>query len=806
MEKYDISYTQNRELSWLKFDKRVLEEAIAPEVPLLERLKFLSIFVSNLNEFFMVRVGSLLDLAMMDDDNIDNKSNLTPMEQIYAIVEAVRPLYALKDQYFMEAERQLRELDICNLKPGELKGKESKYIEDYFQNFVMPILSPQIIDKHHPFPFLSNGSLYILLSLDAQLVDKPVKVGKGSSIALVNIPSVLPSYVMIPNTTHYVLIEDIVLHYIDRMFHQYQITGKNVISVTRNADISPEDEEYEVNEDYRGHMKKILKKRSRLAAVRLEVEGDISKKMLKYITEQLNLNSEQVFISQAPLNLSYFFGLIGDLPSDIRRQYSDRSFEPQQPYSVKRYEKMTDQVRLADKFLSFPYESIDPFIRLLRESVFDPHVLSIKITIYRLSSSSKIAELLAYAAENGKEVTVLMELRARFDEQNNIDWSNRLEEAGCNIIYGFDYFKVHSKICLITRVENDQIVTITQIGTGNYNEKTSKLYTDFSFMTMDEKIGKDAATFFRNMATANLHGKYERLLVAPHSMKSGIMHCIEKEIEKAKVGLEGYLLFKINSLTERDIIDKLAEASQAGVKIDMIIRGICCLRPGVPGKTDNIRVVSVVGRFLEHHRVYQFGKGEDREVYISSADLMTRNISRRVEIACPINDRAIADRITEFLQIMLRDNLKARQLQSDGSYIRNNPEEEQIIHAQQIFMDDAVRYAEKNRSEESVQDQFRPTDMKATYRSFHAERVAGDGDGTSESTVEAAASKKESEAFGGDTPSAADIPAAEKTQEAKRPSVEEKTMEQTTEILVVPQPEEKPGLLTRLLRFFGIGK
>ena len=583
----DTRYTQERELSWLRFNERVLEEAKDESVPLFERLKFAAIFTSNLDEFFMIRVGSIYDMTLSKQTHVDSKSGLTPTEQLQAIFKTVPGLYKQKDKIVSQLEKRLRTCNICNLTPGELDGKERKQVERWFRDYVQPILSPMVVDSHHPFPHLPSNSLTIALTL---------RLGNTRCFGLVPIPKALPPYFQLEEQgLRYLLTEQVVLHFADQLFETYQVEEKCVISVTRNADISPEDEDYDVGEDFRAHMQKVLKKRARLAPVRLEIQGEASAELQQFLCQRLNLTAEQVFRSKSPLIMGYVYSLEGKLPEESAAALCYPPYTPQWPAGLVKGEKLIPQILRRDMLLFYPFHSMEPFLQLVREAANDPFVLSIKITIYRLASTAKLVEYLAAAAENGKDVTVLMELRARFDEQNNIAWAQRLEEAGCTILYGFEHYKVHSKICLITRRDKGRIQYITQIGTGNYNEKTAKLYTDFCLMTASPAIGGDGAAFFQNMATSNLHGEYHQLLVAPHSLKNRILALMDREIEKARQGQPARIFFKVNSVTDRELIDKLAEASQAGVPVTLNVRGICCLRPGVPGLTDRIRVFSIVG-------------------------------------------------------------------------------------------------------------------------------------------------------------------------------------------------------------------
>ncbi len=673
-------FMQNRELSWLRFNRRVLEEAEEETVPLYERLKFVSIFTSNLDEFFMIRVGSLTDLMYMDN-NVDDKTGLTAKQQLELIFQAAVPLYKERDRVFQTVEEKLREFGIRNLESGELKKSEKKQLDKIFEEDIKPILSPQVIDSRHPFPHLVNKGIYIICEF----------TGESTKFGLIPISQSLPAYFMLPGTDNsYILTEKIVSEHIAEVFGMYKVDCAAVISVTRNADISPEDEVFEVDDDFRERMKKVIKKRARLSPVRLEVQGHLSKSLSSFLLSKLNLTKEQVFTSVAPLVLGFVFDLQGHLPSALVKQLSYPVFKPQYPSLLNNHENISVQIKRKDILLFYPYDQMEPFLQLLRESAQDPSVISIKITIYRLSRNSRIIDYLCNAAENNKEVTVLMELKARFDEKNNIEWAERLEEAGCNVIYGFEGFKVHSKICLITRRDRNRIFYITQIGTGNYNEKTAKLYTDLSLMTANQIIGQEANEFFKNMSISNLKGNYNNLFVAPYSFKNNLIALIDDEIEKARRGEAASIVMKSNSLTDKIIINKLSEASRAGVKVKLIIRGICCLLPGIKGRTDNITVYSIVGRFLEHCRIYCFGLGKDARLYISSADMMTRNTQRRVEIACPILDEDIKERIQHILEVMFSDSVKARILGKDGTYRKIDIDAEPI-DSQQLFIEEAMR-------------------------------------------------------------------------------------------------------------------
>ena len=682
---WEQGYTQNRELSWLQFNARVLAEAEDENVPLLERFKFLAIFTSNLDEFFMIRVGSLCDMAAVDKEHTDSKSGLTAKEQLHLIYKAVEPLYARRDAAFSDVDSKLSAIGLRRLTMDSLAPDEQKYIKRYFKDIIAPVLSPQIVDSHHPFPHLEGKVLHIAALLSHK---------KTERLGLLPVPASLPPIVFLPETpSRYILTEDILLAYADHVFEMYDILEKTVLCVTRNADIQVDDETFGVEGgDFRKKMEKLLRQRRRMAVVRVEINRPISDHFKEHFRSRFEVSDAQIFLSRtAPLKLGYAFSLGEHLPEKKRAFLSDAPFTPQQPAMLSAGQSLLKAALQRDILLSYPYESMEPFLQMIREAANDPAVLAIRITIYRLASKAKLVEYLCAAAENGKDVTALIELRARFDEQNNIDWSERMEEAGCKIIYGFEDYKVHSKICLITRRERGAVRHITQVGTGNYNEKTAKQYTDVSLITADERIGQDAGAFFNNMALGNLSGRYSRLFVAPTSLKNNILALMDEQIAKGK---DGYILLKFNSLTDIDVIAKLREASCAGVTVEMIVRGICCLLPGVPGHTENITVTSIVGRFLEHSRIYVFGRGDEEKMYISSADLMTRNTERRVEIACPIDDPAVRTRLHDILYAMQHDTVKARVLQPDGTY-RKKPAVQDPICAQDLLMQQAIENARK---------------------------------------------------------------------------------------------------------------
>ena len=681
MSEWDYSYTQNRELSWLNFNERVLEEAEDTSVPLLERLKFISIFTSNLDEFYRVRCGSLYDLSLIDEDYIDNKTGLNAEDQLDDIFDKTKLLYQRRDDVFKCIDLSLIEEGIYGLDFEDLTKDERKFINKFFFNCVFPVLSPQIIDIHHPFPHLLNKSLNVMLIIR----DKDELL-----YGLIPIPSSLSRIIYFPkDQMRFILLEKIIYEYVNEIFSNYNIEFKTIVSVTRNADITLSDEQIDEDEDYKGYMKKILKKRTRLAPIRLEFYKYSDPILTKFLCDQLNIQKSQVQISNTPLDMSYVYDLynhIEKVDEVLFHKLSFNPYYPKIPETVKQG-KILPQLKKGDFLLFYPFDSIEPFLRLLKEAANDENVISVKITIYRLARSSSIIKYLLEARENGKEVTVLIELRARFDEANNIHYAELLEEAGCRILYGFEEYKVHSKVCLITRNERSNIKYITQFGTGNYNEKTSKLYTDFSFITRNHDIGRDAMLFFKNMAISNLNAEYQKLLVAPVGYKTKLIEKINIEIDKAKNNRPASIIMKMNSLTDRELIDMLSKASNAGVKIKLIIRSICCLIPGIPGKTENIEIISIVGRFLEHSRVYCFGTGKDTKIYLSSGDLMTRNTEKRVEIAVPIEKPVLKKQIMDIMNIMLKDNVKARKINDQGDYERVIRSID-LIDSQNYFMSD----------------------------------------------------------------------------------------------------------------------
>lgn len=672
----------NRELSWLKFNERVLEEAENKKVPLCERLTFASIYQSNLDEFFRVRVGSLVDQMLLGGKIRDNKTKMTAKEQIEAVLHQVMKLNRRKDAVYDAIMGQLEDYGVRLVDFRKISKKESEYLEKYFLNEIAPVISPTIVGKRQPFPFLKNNEIYAVVVLQTKSGKEKLGIIPCSNTGFKRL-------VELPTAGTYMLAEELILHYIPEVFERYNIKAKSLIRVTRNADIDA-DALYDEDLDYRDFMAELIKRRKKLAPVRLELTREMDGEIVDVLCDYLELDSDYVFQVQAPLDLSFVFEIQDTLRKTPELFYENRV--PQKSSQFRDGEPVFPQIREKDKLLSYPYESMKPFLNFLREAANDKEVISIKMTLYRVAKHSKIVEYLIDAAENGKEVLVLVELKARFDEENNIEWSRRLEDAGCRVIYGLDGYKVHSKLCLVTKKSEGQVEYYTQIGTGNYNEKTARLYTDLSFMTANVEIGLEAAKVFQALSMEETVDNVQHLLVAPRCLQNKVLSMIDEEIACAKEGKEAYIGLKMNSLTDKKIIDKLIEASQAGVKIDMVIRGICCLIPGVKGKTENIQVRSIVGRFLEHSRIYIFGTQEREKVYIASADFMTRNTLRRVEVAAPVYDKDLKMQLEEMFITMLSDNQKARQEDSRGNY-EIAEAQETPLNSQEFFYEQAYMRA-----------------------------------------------------------------------------------------------------------------
>lgn len=682
------SIYDNRELSWLKFNQRVLQESLDSSIPLLERLAFTSIFQSNLDEFFMVRVGTLFDQLGTDPELRENKTNMTSREQLDAIFDRVRKTEPQKEKAYRDIMKQLENHGINHIAIDKLTDEENIYIKEYFRNEILPLLSPLIIDKRHPMPFIKNKKLYIAVHLESK---------SGIKLGLLPVSDSFRRIVQLSkNPLRFVLVEDIVLKHASEVFENYNVLGSSIIRITRNADISEDDDSFlDCDFDFRNLMEELIKERKKLAPVRLQVMGNPESDIIKYLCKRLEISENQVFPAKAPLDLSFAFNL--------KRMYEGTElcyapFTPQKSPEISDTIPMAEQIRKKDILLHYPYQSIKPFIRMLNEAAADPDVVSVKITLYRLARNSKIIQALVEMAERGIDVLVLVELRARFDEENNIGWSKTLQNAGCTIIYGPKGLKVHSKLLLITRKKGDHLEHITQIGTGNYNEKTSELYTDLSLLTANADIASEANEVFNALSLGHLVESCSHLLVAPLCLQNKVLAMIDEEISQAKLGNKAYVGIKINSLSDRIIIDKLVEASKAGVKTELIIRGLCCLISGAKGETENIRVTSIVGRFLEHSRIYIFGPEQRRKIYISSADFMTRNTVKRVEVAAPIYDPDIADRIVKIFETMLEDDVKARVQNSNGLYKKKSSHNKKT-DCQREFMKQAIENAGQTVSE-----------------------------------------------------------------------------------------------------------
>ena len=669
----------NRELSWLKFNERVLEEAENPENPLCERLTFASIYQSNLDEFYMVRVGSLVDQMLLAKDIRENKTNMTPEEQLDAILARTKKLNRKRDVVYEEIMENLEQYGVHMLNFHKIEKEDRNYLERYFEAEVAPVISPSIVGKRQPFPFLRNKEIYAVVVLETKKGKEKLGIIPCSSTGIQRL-------IPVPGKTGtYMLSEELILHFVSKIFKGYHIKAKSLLRITRNADIDA-DALYDEDLDYREFMVELIKARKKLAPIRLELSREMDGDVVETLCEYLEVDKNYVFRGDIPLDLSFVFQIQDGLRKRTELFYEKRI--PQKSPLFNSHEPILDQIAKKDRFLSYPYESIKPFLTMLHEAANDEDVVSIKMTLYRVAKQSKVVEALIEAAENGKEVFVLVELKARFDEENNIGWSRLLEDAGCHVIYGLDGYKVHSKLCQIMKKKDGNVEYYTQIGTGNYNEKTARLYTDLSLMTADPKIGTEAARVFQALAMGETVEDMEHLLVAPRCLQNKVLAMIDEEIEHAKAGEPAYIGLKMNSLTDKRIMSKLVEASCAGVHIDMVIRGICCLIPGVKGQTENIHIISIVGRFLEHSRIYIFGTQERARIYISSADFMTRNTLRRVEVAAPIEDPDIRMQIQEMFVTMLSDNRKARIMNNKGNY-KIEPSDNAPLNSQEVFLQQA---------------------------------------------------------------------------------------------------------------------
>ena len=680
-------YMMNRELSWLKFNERVLNEAGNPRVPLAERLTFASIYQSNLDEFYMVRVGTLMDQMESSEEIRENKTNMTSKEQVKAILEATRILDKKKDMIYEQLMGELEPQGIRIINFNRLSGEEGELLETYFDQEIAPYLSANIVSKQQPFPFLKNKEIYAVALLATKSKKTKVAIIPCSNNVfkrLIDIPTR-------PGT--FMLSEELILHFLPKLFPKYEIVEKSLLRITRNADIDTETI-YDEDMDYRDAMENLIKQRKRMNPVRMELSREINKKLVTGICKCVNVDKKHVFMSKVPLDMSFVFAIQNYLRVQGKENLFFEKRSPRMTDQLNDKESLIGQIEKKDVLLSYPFENIKSFTNLLNEAAKDESVVSIKMTLYRLADKSQIVDALVDAAENGKEVVVLVELRARFDEESNIEYSRKLEEAGCRVIYGLNGYKVHSKLCLITRKTDNGLSYITQIGTGNYNEKTSKLYTDLSLITANEEIGKEAAEVFACLLRGETIEKTHRLLVAPKCLQNKVLALIDEEIEHAKNNEPAYVGIKINSLTDKDIIEKLVEASQAGVKIEMIVRGICCMIPEIKGYTENITVISIVGRFLEHSRIYRFGTPEREKVYIASADYMTRNTLRRVEVAAPVLDDQLREKLDFMFDTMMKDDEKGKRLNAKGNY-EDRKVNDKTIDSQELFYEMAYENAAK---------------------------------------------------------------------------------------------------------------
>ena len=690
-----LPFFANRELSWLKFNERVIDEADDKSVPLCERLTFVSIFNSNLDEFYMVRVGSLYDQMILAKKSkqefitgFDNKSMMTAEQQLDAVFAETRELLHKKDKIYARLMYEFDSQGVKLISFNDVEYSDAVYLENYFNKSILPILSPQVIGKKNPFPFLKNKEIYAVALLGSKNNDKIglVPCSNGIFDRLIPIPS---------DSRKYMLVEELILHFLPKIFKKYSVKSKSLIRIIRNADIDMDEAFFDEDMDYRDTMEQLIKERRRLCPVKLEYSRVLDDKVISELCKELKLDKKQVFYSESPLEMSFISKIQDDLRG--RRELFYERRVPQNSKQLDIKQPIMDQIAKKDVLLSYPYESMHPLIKLLNEAGSDDRVLSIKMTLYRVAKNSQIVEALIEAAENGKEVVVLVELRARFDEENNIEWSRRLEEAGCKIIYGIEHIKVHSKLCLITYKDGDDFKYITHVGTGNFNEKTAKLYTDLALITSDVNIARETADVFNNLGLGDVVEHTEHLLVAPKCLQNKVLELIDDEIKKAQNGEEAYIGIKINSLTDKTIIEKLVEASMSGVKIDMVLRGISCMVAGIEGYTDNITITSIVGRFLEHSRIYIFGKGKTAKIYISSADFMTRNTIRRVEVATPVYDDGIKERILRMFNTMLCDNVKARIMANDGNYYKKDAVDGvSRLNSQEYFYDEVVKKAQQN--------------------------------------------------------------------------------------------------------------
>ena len=673
-------FYMDRELSWMNFNIRVLEEAEDPSVPLFEQLSFSAIYQSNLDEFVQVRLGAMLDRAVRDPKDKDSRSGMKPKDHAKEILHAIGFMLPRKDRAYHDTMSRLKEHGIEHVTFSDATPEERSFLEQYFKREVKPLLSPIIVDKNHPFPFLRNKKLYVVVQLAAK---------SGVQLGLIPAYSTSGRVVRLGKSGRFTLLEDIILHFAPQTFKNYKVLDSAILRVTRSGVIEYDSSAADEGTDFCATMEKLIAQRRKREVVRLQMNSSLAPEAMEVLLKKLGLKRRQLFFEETPLDLSFVYK-IAEYNDDPALHYPPH--KPQNRSDISARRSMMSQIAERDILLSYPYESVTPFLRLLDEASIDPDVASIKITLYRVASNSRVVEALCQAAENGKDVLVLVELRARFDEENNIGWAKRLQDAGCTVIYGPHNMKVHSKLLLISRRTEDGVQNIVQVGTGNYNEKTNRIYTDLCLMTANTEIAADARHVFDALSTDSLVEETKQLMVAPLCMRSKILELLDEEIAHARRGEPAFFSCKCNSISDRGIMNKLAEASQAGVQIEMVVRGICCLKPGVPGFTDNIHIVSIVGRYLEHSRIYIFGTPERRRVYISSADLMTRNTKHRIEVGAPLLDPALMEQASDIVALCLADNVKARIGEPDGTFLHCDPVQgEGAVDAQEM----QYRIAEK---------------------------------------------------------------------------------------------------------------
>ncbi|MCE5129994.1 RNA degradosome polyphosphate kinase [Staphylococcus saprophyticus] len=692
-------YYNNRELSWLDFNYRVLQEAQDKNNPLLEQLNFISIFSSNLDEFFMVRVAGLQDQVKMGYDKPENKAQLTPKQQLVQIKLKNKEIVDLQYKRYNELIDDLKQYQVEIIKPEQLPDDLLPQLESEFKYGILPTLTPLGIDAYHPFPKLNNKSLNIFVDIDTE---------DDINSAIVQIPSLISRFYSFNkgDKQYIILIEDIITYFINDLFSGYTVLNTFTFRITRNADLTIHEDGAE---DLLIEIERFLKERKRGTAVRLEVDGrQATHEDIVWIINQLDVHDNDVYFVDGPLDLTMLTDLVDHLSNKLKYLKYNK-YVPQIPQSLGNH-NIFDLSLKKDIFFHHPYESFEPIVDFIREAAEDPNTIAIKQTLYRVSKDSPIINSLKNAAENGKQVTVLVELKARFDEENNVHWARMLEDAGCHVIYGMTHLKTHSKIALVVKRMNNKLTSFIHLGTGNYNDKTANIYTDMGLITTNAEIAEDAINFFNYLSGYSVKPEYNKLIVAPFDIRDVFLARIDNEIKSHRENGNGKIIMKMNSLTDKDIILKLFEASCAGVKVQLIIRGICCLKPGVPGISENIEVVSIVGRFLEHSRIYHFHNNGDDIIYLSSADAMTRNMIKRVEILFPVEDKDIAKRLLDYMNLQLSDNQKGRYQDELGQYhyIENNLSP---LNSQAFLMKEAMDYGQQLK-----EDNTRPQVMSVNER------------------------------------------------------------------------------------------